>query len=76
MDIEETNNSASQSNQPGNIVFRLSPELALQLIEHMENTSCDDDDLLETPRNTVINSTQLKIENQIEGLSQGNPEWN
>lgn len=69
MEFKETNDPISQSNQPGNIVFRLSPELALQLIEHMENTSCDDDDLLETPRNTITNSTQLKIENQIEGLS-------
>ena len=51
MDIGETNNSASQSNQPENLVFRLSPELALQLIEHMKDTICDDDDLLETPRN-------------------------
>lgn len=76
MEFKETNNSASQSNQPENIVFRLSPELALQLIEHMEHTSCDDDDLLETPRNIIANSTQLKIENQIEGLSRGNPEWN
>ncbi len=58
----------NQCHQPGNLVFRLSQELALQLIEHMENIR--DDESLTIPKNISARDLELKTKKQINDFNQ------